>query len=101
MVDLQPSYQYLLNNDLLPIGKKEILSIPVGDGEGEVGYFVGRHEGPEFVMAGPDDFVVEDGKITVLDTVNQRLLMFEDGKYTGGFVVDACEAGGWLYHQKD
>ena len=101
MVDLQPSYQYLLNKDLLPVGKKEILSIPVGDGEGEVGYFVVRHEGPGFVLTGPDDFVVEDGKITVLDTVNQRLLMFEDGKYIGGFVVDACEAGGWLYHQKD
>ena len=101
MVDLRPSYQYLLNKDLLPVGKKEILSIPVGDGEGEVGYFVVRHEGPGFVLTGPDDFVVEDGKITVLDTVNQRLLMFEDGKYIGGFVVDACEAGGWLYHQKD
>jgi len=99
MVDLRASYQYLVNNDLLPVGKKEILSIPVGDGEGEVGYFIGRYEGPESVLTGPEAFVVEDGKITVLDTENQRLLMFEDGKYTGGFVVDACESGGWLYHQ--
>lgn len=99
MVDLQPSYQYLVNNDLLPVGNKEILSIPVGDGEGEVGYFVGRYEGPEFVLIGPEAFVVEGGKITVLDTENQRLLMFENGKYTGGFAVDDCESGGWLYHQ--
>ncbi len=99
MVDLQSSYQYLQEHDLLPAGKKEILSIPVGEGEGMVGYSVGRHEGLESVLTGPEAFMVEGDRITILDSVNRRLLTFEDGQYVGGFAVDACESGGWLYHQ--
>ncbi len=99
MVDLRPSYQYLQEHDLIPEGKKEILSIPVGESEGMVGYSVGRYERPESVLTGPEAFVVEGDRITILDSVNRRLLIFEDGQYVGGFSVEACESGGWLYHQ--
>ena len=64
--------------------KREILTLYPGSELGQVGY---SEEGRVNEPIGPESFVVEGEKIYILDWVNKRVLMFEDGKATGSIDV--------------
>ncbi len=64
--------------------KREILTLYPGSGLGQVGY---SDEGRANDLIGPESFVVEGEKIYILDWVNKRVLMFEDGKASGSIDV--------------
>ncbi len=61
--------------------KREILVLYPGEGEGQVGYYentspAGNGNG------GPESFAVVNGKVYVLDRVNDRILCYADGRYS-------------------
>jgi len=64
--------------------KREILTLYPGSELGQVGY---SEEGRVNEQIGPESFVVEGEKIYILDWVNKRILMFEEGKASGSINV--------------
>lgn len=60
----------------------ELLSLKIGDGEGEAGYDYGEQQ---LHLKGPGSLhVKDDGKFSILDSVNQRILLFNsDATYSG------------------
>ena len=64
--------------------KREILTLYPGSELGQVGY---SEEGRVNEQIGPESFVVEGEKIYILDWVNKRILMFEEGKASGSIDV--------------
>ena len=77
--------QILVETELgFEAAKREILTLYPGSGLGEVGY---SEEGRANERIGPESFVVEGEKIYILDWVNKRILMFEDGKASGSIDV--------------
>jgi len=68
-------------------GKSElapIIELPIGDGEGEIGYIIVEVGG---FNSGPEDFtILPDGTIMILDCVNKRILSFRDNKLTESFM---------------
>ena len=53
-----------------------VAEIAPGSGDGEVGYIYNTEN------AGPDGFIVkDDGSIAVLDTVNERILIYKDNEH--------------------
>ena len=67
---------------------EDILHIPVGNDEGEIGY--ATLDGiPQF---GPDDFIVENGQVYILDACNSKIVMYSvDGEFCGEIVLEGCD----------
>jgi hypothetical protein len=62
-----------------PPPQDNVFTAPWGSAEGELGRRVPEEGAPE----GPMSFVVsEDGRVFVLDQVNQRVQVFKDGKFS-------------------
>lgn len=56
--------------------KSEVLTVYPGSGDGQVGYAQGVYN------YGPDSFAVENGCIYLLDAVNDRIILYEEGEYS-------------------
>lgn len=60
-----------------------VLSVGIGDGEGEIGYSDSMQGGG----SGPEAFTVaRDGKIYICDNVNKRVNVYQDGSFA--YVID-------------
>jgi hypothetical protein len=66
---------------------RRALFLPYGDGRGEVGVDGG---GPDRDLLGPSSFAVgPDGSISVVDWVNDRVEVFQDGSFERAFATPA------------
>ena len=61
--------------------KTPILVVTPGSGSGQVGY--GGSE--KFDYLGPESFVVEDGLVYILDSINDRISVYQSGKCVNVF----------------
>lgn len=81
MISLAPSYAVLAGErdmDLQKTADEVVLTAGVGSSAGELGYsdtMMGGGSGPEAFT------VTRDGKIYICDNVNQRVNVYEDGKF--------------------
>ena len=67
---------------------EDILQIPVGNAEGEIGYAT-MNGIPQF---GPDDFIVENDKIYILDACNSKIVVYSmAGEFCGEIVLSNCD----------
>lgn len=64
--------------------KTEILSVPFGDGEQEIGLNTNN----EYPESAEDFLVTEDGRVFILDTQNGRIMCFDnEGKHTNNILL--------------
>ena len=65
----------------------EVLRLGIGDGDYEVGYDYGTHY---LHLKGPGGFVIMDGELFILDSVNRRIQVFNlTGEYKRGIALPA------------
>ena len=70
-----------------------ILTLTPGSGAGQVGY--GGSE--EFGYMGPDSFAVEDGAIYILDGLNNRIVVYQNGEYSDISIGECTYASSMKY----
>jgi len=56
----------------------EVIRVPVGNDSGQVGYDI------DILAFGPQDFLVkDDGSICILDSINEKIVIFDNGEMIG------------------
>lgn len=73
--------------------KREVLSIPVGSEDGQVAY----GEDVALGLVGPEAFAVENGKVFILDKCNRRVVVWENGVYSGIDISDCLHGQHMTY----
>lgn len=67
---------------------EDILHIPVGNDEGEIGY--ATLDG--IAQFGPDDFIVENDQIYILDACNSKIVIYNmDGEFCDEIILSGCD----------
>lgn len=84
---------YLDTEEMVISNRIPILTLALGNGEGQVGYGGSEQVG----YRGPSSFAVEDGVIYVLDTLNKRIVVFENGDYSEISLEDCPKASHMMY----
>ena len=70
-----------------------ILTLTPGSGAGQVGY--GGSE--QFGYMGPDSFAVENGVIYILDGLNNRIVVYQNGEYSDISIGECAYASSMKY----